>query len=270
MAAPHWTLDDVPWDRFDRSKVDPALLPLVKAACLVERNGGDYARYLEHVFSGDDAFLEAARRWGDEEVQHGLALGRWAALADPSFDPEAASARFTAGFRVPLEPAVSVRGSRARELVARCIVETGTSSYYAALGEAAEEPVLKTICRFIAADEIRHYKLFHRHLERYAALERLSFWARLGIALGRIRETADDELSFAYHVANEAGAYDRRRSARAYGRRAAAVYRRRHAAQLASLVVKAVGLKRAGLIERAVAAIAWWSLRLRGRRAAEA
>jgi hypothetical protein len=268
MRARHWTLDDIPWDRFDRAKVDPALLRLVKAASLVERNGGDYARYLECVFAGDEAFLAAARRWGGEEVQHGLALGRWAALADPEFDPEAASARFTQGFRVPLEPAQSVRGSRARELVARCIVETGTSSYYAALGEAAAEPVLKAICRLIAADEIRHYKLFHRHLERYAALERLSLWGRLKIALGRIKETADDELSFAYHVANGAGAYDRRRSARAYSRGTAALYRRHHAAQLVSLTLKAVGISRGGPIERGAATLAWWSLRMRGRRAA--
>jgi len=39
----YWTLDDISWDRFDRSKVDPELLKVVKAASLVERNARDYA-----------------------------------------------------------------------------------------------------------------------------------------------------------------------------------------------------------------------------------
>jgi len=41
-----WTLDDIAWDRFDRTKVDPELLRIVKAASLVEYNGADYAQYL--------------------------------------------------------------------------------------------------------------------------------------------------------------------------------------------------------------------------------
>ena len=51
--------------------------------------------------------------------------------------------------------------------MARCIVETGTSSYYTALAEAAREPVLKELCRRIATDEFRHYKLFYDTLKFY-------------------------------------------------------------------------------------------------------
>ncbi|MGH7079775.1 MAG: ferritin-like domain-containing protein, partial [Acetobacteraceae bacterium] len=35
----HWQIDEVAWDRFDPAKVDPAIVPLVKAAAMVERNG---------------------------------------------------------------------------------------------------------------------------------------------------------------------------------------------------------------------------------------
>ncbi len=160
----HWTLDDIPWRRFDPDKVDPDIVRIVKAASLVEQNGADYAHYLCNVFADDPGFQTVVRRWGAEETQHGQALGRWATLADPRFDHAAACARFSAGFRVPLEAKASVRGSRAGELVARCIVETGTSSYYTALGEAVAEPVLRDICHRIAADELRHYKLFYTHL----------------------------------------------------------------------------------------------------------
>lgn len=260
----HWTLEDIPWERFDPAKVDPEILRIVKAASLVEQNGADYARYLCGVFADDPLFQEAARRWGEEEIQHGQALGRWAALADPTFDHAAACARFTAGFRVDLDAVSSVRGSRAGELVARCIVETGTSSYYTALGEAASEPVLQAICRRIAADELRHYKLFLTHLGRYLDVEGLGVWGRLRVALGRIRESEDDELAFAYHAANEPDtAYDRGHARRAYARRAYAVYRRHHVERGIAMVLKAVGLTPNGRLNRLATDLGWWFMRRR-------
>lgn len=253
-----WTLQNIPWQKFDRAKVEPEILRLIKAASLVEQNGDDYARYLCSVFADDPLFQTAAREWGAEEIQHGQALGRWAMLADPSFDHAAACARFSAGFRVDLNPAASVRGSRAGELVARCIVETGTSSYYTALAEATAEPVLQIICRRIAADELRHYKLFLTHLERYLAQEGLGFWRRLGVALGRIRESEDDELALAYHAANNPElAYDRRRTARAHARRAYAIYRRHHVERGVAMVLKAVGLTPNGRLNRLATDLGW-------------
>ena len=199
----HWPINDVNGDRVDATKVDPAVIPLVKAAAMVERNGRDYAIYLGRVFADDPAFRAAADYWADEEVQHGDALGRWASLADPGWDYEAASTRYRAGYKLPLDALASVRGSRAGELIARCMVETGTSSYYTALAEGTEEPVLKQVCKLIAADEYRHFKLFYDHMKRYLERERIGMFGRLRIALGRIGETEDDELAYAYHCGNE-------------------------------------------------------------------
>jgi hypothetical protein len=74
------------WDRFDPAKLNPEVVPLVKAAAMVERNGDDYAVYLKRVFSDDPDFQRASDAWAEEEVQHGDALGRWAMLADPAWD----------------------------------------------------------------------------------------------------------------------------------------------------------------------------------------
>jgi rubrerythrin len=263
----HWTLDDIPWSRFDPAKVDGELLRLVKAASLVEQNGADYAVYLCNVFADDPDFQAAARRWGAEEIQHGKALGRWATLADPGFDHDAACTRFTAGFRVSLTATESVRGSRAGELVARCIVETGTSNYYTALGEAAAEPVLKEICRRIAADELRHYKLFYTHLKRYLAREGMGLWQRTRVALGRVAETEDDELAFAYHIANQPDRpYERRRAVEAYARRAYALVRPHHVERGTAMIMKAVGLAPNGRLNRVAARLAWWRIDRRTRR----
>jgi rubrerythrin len=260
MAKKHWTLDDLPWDRFDPSKVDPDVAQLVRAAALVEYNAGDYAHYLCNVFRDDPEFQQVARDWAVEEVQHGAALGKWAERVDPDWKLDVAFKRFTDGYRIQLDASESIRGSLSGELIARCMVETGTSSYYAALGEATEEPVLKAICRHIAADELRHYKLFYTHLHRYLEKERLSRLTRLRIALGRVAESEDDELAYAYYAAN-AGAderYDHRTFNQAYVRRAYSYYRPHHLDRGMAMIFKAVGLSPQSRLLRFASKAAWW------------
>jgi rubrerythrin len=239
----HWTLDDIPWERFDRSRVDPEILKVVKAASMVEANGGDYAKYLCNIFHDDPEFQQVANDWAREEVQHGMALARWAAIVDPTFDFDAAFKRFTDGFKIETWRTESLRGSRSGELVSRCIVETGTSSYYSALRDATDEPVLKEICRNIAADEFRHYKLFYNYLIRYLAAEGVGPLRRLAAAVSRIRESEDDELAYAYYAANCADErYDHKRFIRAYLRRAYSFYRPPHIQRGIGMILKSVGL----------------------------
>ena len=266
----HWRIEDVAWDRFDPSKVDPALIPLVKAAAMVERNGTDYAIYLNRVFHDDPDFRQAADHWAEEEVQHGDALGKWATLADPAWDYQAAFARYKAGYKLPLDAEASIRGSRTGELIARCMVETGTSSYYTALGEAAAEPVLKQICRNIAADEFRHFKLFYDHMRRYLAREHIGLLRRLRIAAGRITESEDDELAFAWHCGNapEGKAYEHASCAAAYMAGAVACYRFRHVERGMGMIFKAVGLPPRGKLSDLSAKVAWRLLKWRRRRLA--
>ena len=261
----HWTLETIAWDRFDASKIDAEILRNIKAAAMVERNGADYGVYLGRVFADDPTFVADVERWAREEVQHGMALGRWAQLADPSWDFDAAFARLRKGYQLPLDANDSVRGSQAGEMMARCIVETGTSSYYSALKDATEEPVLKQICSNIAADEFRHYKLFFDHLGRCLERDRLSRWARLRVGWGRIAESEDDELAYAYFAANEpnGAVYDRKRAKDAYARRAYPLYRRFHVQRAMAMMLKAVGLEPAGRLNAVLTGIGLWFLRRR-------
>ena len=264
----HWRIDQIAWDRFDAGKLDPELLPLVKAAAMVERNGTDYAVYLNRVFADDPDFRAAANYWAEEEVQHGDALGRWAMLADPNWDYEAAFARYRAGYKLPLDATASVRGSRTGELIARCMVETGTSSYYSAIAEATSEPVLRQICKNIAADEFRHYKLFYDHMRRYLAREHIGLGRRLRIALGRIGESEDDELAYAWHCGNqpESAAFARADCTAAYMARAMGYYRFRHVERGIGMIFKAVGIKPRGRLSDLAARLTWRLLRWRQRR----
>ena len=237
-----WSLDDIQWNAFDPGKVDPELLKIAKAAAMVEYNGGDYAEYLCNVFSDDAEFQAAARQWADEEVQHGLALGRWAEMADPSFDFEAAFKRFAEGYSIPVDAEESVRGSRSGELVARCI----------------------------AADELRHYKLFYTHLKRYLEHEEIGKARRLMIALSRMGETEDDELAYAYYAANNNGEpYDRKTANREYMRRAYSYYRPQHVERAAAMTFKAAGLDPQSRMVQVFSKAAYGFIQFRGKRLAQ-
>ena len=264
----HWSLDDVAWDKFQPGQIDPDIVPLVKAAAMVERNGTDYAIYLGRVFLDDPDFRIASDNWAIEEVQHGDALGRWATLADPGWNFEHAFARYRAGYKLPLDADASIRGSRTGELIARCMVETGTSSYYTALAEATHEPVLQQVCRLIAADEYRHFKLFYDHMKRYLAREKLGVLSRLRIAAGRITESEDDELAYAFHCGNEPEgmAYQHERCIAGYMSRAMGFYRYRHIERSMGMILKSVGLPPRGRLSTGAAKLFWRLLQRRQRK----
>jgi rubrerythrin len=273
MAAltPHWTLESIHWNRFDPAKVDPELLRAVKAASLVEGNAADYVKYLREVFKGDDETIVRIEQWGREEIQHGDALGRWAELADPSFSFAKAMEAFRDGYKVPPpKDGGSVRGSRSGEMISRCVVESGTSSYYSAMRDQAEEPVLKEITANIAADEFRHYRLFYDTLLRQTH-EKVPFLKRLLVAASRVSEAEDDELAYAFYCGNtpasEIGkqAYDRKAFANAYTERVARMYRKHHIKKAAQMIALAVGARPQGWLARIGSWLVWTRLRMHAR-----
>jgi hypothetical protein len=260
-----WTPDDIPWTDFDAAAAEPWLVAAVKTAALVEYNAPDYVAYLKQVFP-EPEMAPVLEQWGREETQHGRVLGRWAELADPSFKLAQAAARFRAGYKPAhfKDAAGSVRGSRRGEMIARCVVESGTSTYYTAVKEAAAEPVLQEIAGRIAADEFRHYRLFYdTHKAQPEAA--LPFWKRLLIAAGRVTESGDDEIAYAYYCANLPASqpYDRAACARVLFGYSLRIYRRRHIERLIQMTAKAVGAAPHGVLARLASALLWRMLRLR-------
>lgn len=266
-----WTLDDVDWAAFDASRVDPDLLCAVKAAALVETNAPDYVTYLKRVYQdAKPSVIQSIECWGREEVQHGLALGRWAEMADQEFSLPNAFARFRAGYRPAhfLSGEGSVRGSRRGEMIARCVVESGTSSFYSAIRDATDEPVLKEIAGRIASDEFRHYRLFYDLLNADEEAD-LPLWRKIWVAVARVNEAGDDELSYAYYCGNvPAGKtndipYKRGAFAGAYHATAMSLYRRHHIDKLVKMVAKPAGLDPDGPVSGFASAALWRVMALR-------
>ena len=190
---------------------------LVASASLMESATDLYTENLVDYFAGDEevtSWLEQC--WLPEELQHGLALRRYVEAAWPQFDWEPARRRFVKEFRpfcdIALEP------TRTQEMASRCVVEMGTASYYRTLSCASPEPVLATLARHIAADEVRHYKHFYRYFRRYRDAETPSRAAILAALWRRLKMTGGDDsfivlkhVYSAYHPGEpfDAGVYRR-------------------------------------------------------------
>jgi rubrerythrin len=257
-----WTIDSISWNSFDPARVDMALLAVVKTAALVEANAADYVVYLRNVFGDDADFVAAAEEWGVEEELHGAALGRWAETADRSWSFSRALAEFRARYKLDLQATDSVRGSRAAELIARQVVETGTSSFYSAIRDAAEEPVLKEIAGRIARDEFFHYQLFAKHFARYQQKNPMSLWAKLKVAATRFNEAEDDELGTAYFCANDWSAdnqaqYGAKNYGAEYWKHAMRLYRKPHIDTAVRMIFRAIDLSPNGRLAKLTSAGLW-------------
>ncbi len=246
-----WKFEDINWSLFDPQKVNPEILRVIKAGSVIEHNSSDYELYLKNVFAGDEVFHREIEWWSKDEVKHGKVLAEWIKLADPTFDFEDRFRAYVEGFPIDVETTESIRGSRAAELLTRCMIEIGTSTFYTAVKDKTEEPLLKQICRKIAADELRHYKLFYKHLQRYQSQEQLNLFKRFKVTMSRLLENQDDELPFAYYIANnETAPYNRKHYTQLYGKAVYSFYQKSHVATGVAFFCKAIGVNPQGWISK--------------------
>lgn len=188
-AAPNgavaWNLDEVPWASIDTGRIRGCedLFYLVTAASFIESGADLYTGNLVRFFSGDaEVTVWLDRHWRPEEMRHGRVLRTYIGHAWPEFDWDEAYACFLDDYGRQctvdeFEP------TRTLELAARCVVETGTATYYQALAAQAVEPVLAGIAQRIRVEEISHYKHFYAYFRQYRCLEptrRLRVLAALG------------------------------------------------------------------------------------------
>ena len=190
-----WSVEDIPYHGLvhDRVQGDHRLFYILASASFIESASNIYTGNLVQFFHDDDEIVDWLKRhWEPEELQHGAALQRYVRTAWPDFDWEAAYRTFL-GEYMPLCAVERLAATRALEMAARCVVETGTASFYRMLSGLTEEPVLKDLAARISADEVRHYKHFYRWFRRYRALERPSRLAVLRLNPGAAFRMSDYE-----------------------------------------------------------------------------
>jgi hypothetical protein len=200
---PHWTLDDIPFDAIDHAAIagNDCFFHLIAAASFIEITSDAYTRNLVEYCAAEPEVVDWLENgWQNEEVQHGLALRRYVETVWPEFDWAAAYKSFMSEYEALCAMEHYAPG-RALEMAARCVVETGTSSFYRMLADAAPEPVLRQLATHISNDEIGHYKHFYRYFRLFAESERPSRWAVARTLLSRIAEVDNEDAAIAFkHV----------------------------------------------------------------------
>ena len=197
-----WDYNQIDYDAIDVARVqkNDDLFNLVTIASFIEITSDLYEKNLVAFYEGDDGLTAwLSDVWEPEEVQHGRALRRYVATVWPAFDWESAYAGFRKeyGAMCTLD---AFQPTRAREMVARMVVETGTSTFYRALhayAEALEEPLLAQIASNISKDEVHHFEQFEAGFKRYNETERLTRADITKIILTRLREASDEDVRIA-------------------------------------------------------------------------
>lgn len=197
-----WSIDDIPYGEIahDRVRDDQRLFHIVASASFIEITSDLYTQNLIEFFRHDAEIAEwLAHQWEKEELQHGAALKKYVQTAWPAFDWEAAYASFRTDYGATCT-VEGLAGTKALEMVARCVVETGTASFYRMLSDLSPDPVLSRLAAEISADEVRHYKHFHRYFRRYRELEKPSRFAVLRTLLGRAAEVEAGDTFYAFRA----------------------------------------------------------------------
>jgi hypothetical protein len=198
--ALRWRFESLPFEKVAPRVManEHALFYFIVTASFVEITTDIYTRNLIDYFAGDGEICEwLAAGWEPEEMQHGRALRRYIGAAWPNFDWDKTYSDFLAEYRECCQTEF-LGPTRALEMARRCIVETGTCSYYTMIRNLSPCPVLAELANNVRTDEAGHYRHFHGYFKRYREAERPSRGAIANALWGRIREIdgEDGEIAF--------------------------------------------------------------------------
>jgi len=195
----HWTLADIPFDQIDHDKIhgDEDLFFVLVGASLIESGSDIYTNLLVDHFGEDSEVSQwLATQWESEELQHGRALRQYVEHAWPEFAWAETRSAFLAEYSTYCSPTL-LESSRALELVARCVMETGTAALYRALYDYTDEPVLKQLAENIWRDEVNHYKHFYYYFNQYNQQENNGRWKITRTLVRRLAELRNEDADCA-------------------------------------------------------------------------
>lgn len=203
LPAMLWDLNQVPLQDIDlnavRSRED--LFYMVAGASFIEIAADLYTDNLIEYFNDQPEIMQwLADHWKFEETRHGYVLRDYTKHVWPEFDWDRAYRSFYVDYSAQctqeaLEP------TRCLEMAARCVVETGTATFYQALSGQASEPVLAHMASLIRADEISHYKHFYQYFKLYREQNPTSRLKVFGAIGRRVLEARNSDAETAlWHV----------------------------------------------------------------------
>lgn len=199
---------DIDYNAIDIMKVknNRFLFNLLAIASFIEITSKIYAKNLSEYYDGNPELLSWINdNWQDEEVQHGKALKTYIAHVWPEFSWQIAYERFLELY-IPLCKTESFQSSRALEMLARMIVETGTSTTYRAFHNYAnsfDEPVLADLSQRIYKDEVNHYSNFDSYFRYYNQSENLGRKEIFKVISQRLKEASNEDIEIGFQSVYE-------------------------------------------------------------------
>ncbi|MDO5290968.1 MAG: ferritin-like domain-containing protein [Pseudomonadota bacterium] len=195
----HWQIEQIDFSRIDHSRIAHRedLFYLLTSASFIESGSDLYTSNLVSHYAGyPDVAAWLSEHWEQEELQHGRAFECYVKAAWPQFPWQQAFESFIAEYG-PLCNVEELESDRALELAARCVVETGTTTYYQTLRGLSEEPVLTDLLGRIRADEVSHYKHFLSYFKQLREAQPMSRLRVAKVVYKRLLELRESDADVA-------------------------------------------------------------------------
>lgn len=199
---------DIDYDSIDKQKVqdNEMLFYMLSVASFIEITSETYADNLKEFYDDNGEITSWLKDdWEEEEIQHGESLKRYVLTVWPDFEWDKAYKRFLELY-LPLCNEEALQKSKGLEMVARMIIETGTSTFYRAIEKYASklnEPVLQKLAHFIYKDEVSHYSYFDKYYNFYNQKEKLSRTQVLKVISKRLKEVNSEDVEMAFRAVYE-------------------------------------------------------------------
>lgn len=199
---------DIDYNSINIQKVEENrfLFYLLTIASFIEITADTYAENLSEYYTDNkEALLWLNGTWRAEEVQHGKALKAYVLHVWPEFAWQRAYERFLELY-LPLCNTDSFQSSKGLEMVARMIVETGTSTMYRSFESYAksfDEPVLAELTHNIYKDEVNHYGYFDRYFKHYNQMENLGRKDILNVIIQRLKDASSEDIEMGFQSVYE-------------------------------------------------------------------
>lgn len=194
-----WTPQQIYYEQIDKTELqaDPVLFYVVAAASFFESTVSLYTANLLKFFKGDSEVADWLKGlWEPEELAHGMATKRYVECAWPNYDWQKAYDRFYSEYSTYCKVEL-LRPSRAMEMLARCVTETGSSTVYRAISNYTKEPVLKDLMDKMSKDEVKHYTNFYHTMNSFDHSEKNSFLKKAATMTNRYKVLSHEDLATA-------------------------------------------------------------------------
>ncbi len=173
LESARWSLEhDVPWHRFEPSKISDRQLQGLKMNAILEWSAMPTAEMFLRDNQDDSDFAAFVSIWFFEEQKHSLTLLEYLRRFAPAYLP---TEKELFAVRFSFDPAPALDS-----LALHFCGEVRLNQWYRCARESHTEPVIRSIYELIAADEARHARAYFEYMRK--AIEKAETAAKLAFS----------------------------------------------------------------------------------------